>query len=73
MNFEIHAYISPLFPLSLPGHSLGYHGAFSCHVSLAFCHLIVSQFLSFVNLTFVKLVLSYFHEYRYFFMITMRL
>lgn len=55
MNFEIHAYISPLFPLSLPGHSLEYHVAFSCHVSLAFCHLIVSQSLSFVNLTFCKI------------------
>lgn len=55
MNFEIHAYISLVFPLSLPGHSLGYHVAFSCHVTLASSHLSVSQSLSFMNLTFWKI------------------
>ena len=59
------------FPLSLLRHSLGYHVAFSCHVTLAFSHLTVSQSLSFMNLTFWKI--GYFHEYRYFFLITVRL
>lgn len=55
MSFEVHACVSLVFPLSHPGYNLGYHVAFSCHITLASSHVTVSQPLTFMNLTFWKI------------------